>query len=198
MTEVVLFHHIRGLTPGVMALADAWRSAGHSVQTPDLFEGRTFASLTEGSAYADEVGLPTLLERAVACGDGLAPDVVYAGISMGAVCAEYLALTRPGARGVVMLESAVAPAAFAEFGAPARWPTGVAFQIHGMDKDRFFAGEGDIDVAFEMVAELPAGELFLYPGTVHLFCDASLATYDRAAAALLVERVNRFLDVVAA
>jgi dienelactone hydrolase len=198
LTEVVLFHHIRGLTPGVGALADAWRAAGHAVHTPDLFEGRVFDSLRAGSAYADDVGLAALLERAAAGVDEWAPDIVYAGISMGAVIAEYLALTRPGARGVVMLESAVAPSALARFGASPRWPTGVAFQVHGMDKDPFFAGEGEIDTAFEMVAELSRGELFLYPGKAHLFCDASLREYDAAAAGLMVERVSRFLDGVGA
>ncbi len=193
MAEVVLFHHIRGLTPGVTALADAWRRAGHDVHAPDLFEGRTFDSIESGSAYADEVGFPALLERAVAAVEGLSPNVVYAGISLGAVPAEYLTLTRPGVRGVVLLESTVPPGAFADFGAIPEWPAGVPFQIHGMDRDPFFSGEGDIEVAREMVAALPGGELFIYPGGVHLFCDSSLAEYDAEAADLLAERVGGFL-----
>jgi dienelactone hydrolase len=42
MAEVVVFHHVQGLTPGVNAFADELRRAGHAVHTPDLFEGRTF------------------------------------------------------------------------------------------------------------------------------------------------------------
>ncbi len=196
MAEVVLFHHIRGLTAGVVALGDAWRSLGHTVHTPDVFEGHTFDSIESGSAYAEEVGIDTLLARAGTAVEGLATDVVYAGISMGVVHAEYLTLSRPGARGVVMLESAIAPGSFAEFGTPSAWPTGLAFQIHGMDGDPFFAGEGDLEVAREMVASLANGELFLYPGGAHLFCDASLPEYDPVATGLLVERVGGFLGLL--
>ena len=146
MAEVVLFHHVRGLTAGVVALGDAWRSLGHTVHTPDVFEGHTFDSIESGSAYAEEVGFGTLLARAGAAVAGLATDVVYAGISMGVVHAEFLALSRPGARGVVMLESAIAPGSFTEYGATSAWPTGLAFQVHGMDGDPFFADEGDLEV----------------------------------------------------
>lgn len=48
MAEMVLFHHAQGLTPGVAAFADELRRAGHTVHTPDLFEGRTFGTLKEG------------------------------------------------------------------------------------------------------------------------------------------------------
>lgn len=37
-------------------------------------------------------------------------------------------------------------------------------------------------------------ELFLYPGDSHLFTDSSLAAYDAAATALLMQRVLVFLD----
>ena len=46
MADVVLFHHALGLTPGIVAFADELRRAGHTVHTPDLFEGRTFPPLT--------------------------------------------------------------------------------------------------------------------------------------------------------
>jgi dienelactone hydrolase len=53
MAEVVLFHHTLGLSPGIVAFADELRRAGHTVHTPDLFGGRTFATLEEGVAYAE-------------------------------------------------------------------------------------------------------------------------------------------------
>ena len=52
----MLFHHALGLIPGVTAFADELRTAGHTVHTPDLFEGRTSASLEEGVAHAQEIG----------------------------------------------------------------------------------------------------------------------------------------------
>jgi dienelactone hydrolase len=194
VAEVVLFHHVQGLTPGVVALAGAWRDAGHRVHTPDMFEGRRFDSIDSGAAYADAVGLRTLLGRAAAGVAGLPAGVVYAGVSLGNLMAEYLTVVRPGARGTLMLEGTVPVAAFAEFDADAGWPAGVPFQIHGMDGDPYFAGEGDIEVAREMVSELPHGELFLYPGAVHLFTDSGLPGYDAAATGLLTTRVAAFLD----
>ena len=56
MAEVVLFHHALGLTPGVTAFADDLRAAGHTVHTPDLFEGRTFGSAEAGVGHAREIG----------------------------------------------------------------------------------------------------------------------------------------------
>ena len=44
MAEVLLFHHAQGLTTGVVAFADDLRAAGHTVHTPDLYAGRTFAT----------------------------------------------------------------------------------------------------------------------------------------------------------
>jgi dienelactone hydrolase len=48
VAEVLLYHHIQGLTEGVRTFADGLRQAGHTVHTPDLFEGRTFGSIEEG------------------------------------------------------------------------------------------------------------------------------------------------------
>jgi dienelactone hydrolase len=36
MAEVVLFHHVQGLTDGVLAFAGELRAGGHTVHTPDL------------------------------------------------------------------------------------------------------------------------------------------------------------------
>ena len=54
MTEVVLYHHVQGLTEGVQSFADELRQAGHTVHTPDLFDGRTFGAIEEGMAFARE------------------------------------------------------------------------------------------------------------------------------------------------
>jgi dienelactone hydrolase len=69
----------------------------------------------------------------------------------------------------------------------------VPVQIHGMDADPFFAGEGDIDAARELVASTDRAELFVYPGDRHLFTDSSLPSYDAAAAGQVSERVLEFL-----
>ena len=66
-------------------------------------------------------------------------------------------------------------------------------QIHGMDADPFFVGEGDIDAARALVEATDEAELFLYPGDQHYFADSSLPSYDAEAAALLTRRVLEFL-----
>jgi dienelactone hydrolase len=189
MTEVVLFHHAQGLTPGIVAFADALRGEGHTVHTPDLFDGRTFGSIEEGMAYAEQLGFPgEILRRGAAAVADLPAELVYAGFSLGVLPAQQLAQTRPGARGALLCYSCVP---VAEFG-PA-WPADVPVQVHGMDADPFFVGEGDIDAARELVAQAKHGELYLYPGDQHYFADSSQPTYDPEATALLTRRALALL-----
>ena len=188
MAEVLLFHHAQGQTVGFLAFADELRRAGHTVHTPDLYDGHVFADLDEGVAYADGQGFDEIVERGVQTAEGLPAELVYIGFSLGVMPAQRLAQTRPGARGAVLCPSCVPLGAFA-----ATWPEGVPVQIHGMDADPFFAGEGDIDAARALVAATDHAELFVYAGDQHLFADSSLASYDPVAAALLTQRVLAFL-----
>ena len=70
------------------------------------------------------------------------------------------------------------------------WPTQMPVQIHGKAEDEFFAHEGDIDAARELVDTIgdDQAELFVYAGDEHLFFDSSLPSYDADAAALVAER----------
>src|SRR6478736_5449464 len=81
MATVLLFHHLQGLTPGVVAFADALRKAGHTVHTPDLFGGRTFASIEEGAAFTHSDDAPDVDALAYAAAAELPADVVYLGFS---------------------------------------------------------------------------------------------------------------------
>jgi dienelactone hydrolase len=190
MAEVLLFHHAQGLTPGVEKFADELRAAGHTVHAPDLFDGRTFASIPEGIAYIEGVGFDDMRERGVRLADDLPEDLVYAGFSFGVLPAQKLAQTRPGARGALLFYSCLPVSGEWAIG---RWPHGVPVQIHGMDADPIFVGEGDVDAAREIVATADDAELFLYPGDQHYFADSSLPSYDPEATALLLERVKAFL-----
>lgn len=191
MAEILLFHHAQGLTTGVTAFADRLRDAGHTVHTPDVYEGQTFASLQDGIGYAKQVGFGELVERGTRAADGLPDALVYAGFSLGVMAAQKLAQTRPGARGALLFEAAVPPD---EFGST--WPDDVPLQVHGMDADPEFATSGDLDVARELVEGARHAELFTYPGDQHLFADSSLSSYDAAATDLLTERVLAFLAKV--
>jgi dienelactone hydrolase len=189
MTEVVLYHHVQGLTDGVRSFADELRQAGHTVHTPDSFDGRTFDTVEEGLAFARETGFGALAERGVAAAQTIPPESVYAGFSFGVMSAQQLAQTRPGARGALLLYSCLPVSEFGD-----AWPEGVPVQIHGKEADPFFLE--DIEAAQALAASIDRAELFLYPGEQHLFADSSLPDYDPAAAALLTERVLAFLDAV--
>jgi dienelactone hydrolase len=190
MAEVLLFHHIQGLTEGVKAFADDLRAAGHTVHTPDLYGGRTFALMADGFAFQKDLDGDALADAAVA---DLPAGLVYAGFSMGVTKAQRLAQTRPGAQGALLYESCIPITGEWAFGP---WPDGVPVQIHGMDEDEFFAKEGDLDAARELVATIgpELGEVFTYPGDAHLFIDSSLPSYDAEAAALVLQRSLDFLD----
>ena len=195
MAEVVLFHHVQGLTEGVRAFADELRAGGHTVHTPDLFDGELPATIDEGVAHAQSLGDEVIGERADRAVADLPDGLVYAGFSFGAATAQRLAQTRPGARGALLYESCLPITGEWAFGP---WPDGLPVQIHGMDQDPFFALEGDIDAARELVEKVGSelAELFVYPGDQHLFADSSLPSYDADAAALVVQRSREFLDRV--
>ena len=189
MTEVVLYHHVQGLTDGVRAFGDQLRRAGHTVHTPDMFEGHTFTTIEEGMAFAGEAGFGTLAGRGVAAAEAISSSVVYAGFSFGVMPAQQLAQTRPGARGAVLMSGCLPVSEFGD-----AWPEGVPVQVHGKEGDPFF--EEDMEAARALVESADGAELFRYPGEQHLFADSSLPAYDPAATKLLIERLLAFLERV--
>ncbi len=137
-------------------------------------------------AFARDTGFDALGERGAAAAAEIRPDVVYAGFSFGVMTAQRLAQTRAGARGALLMSGCLPVSEFGD-----AWPEGVPVQIHGKDGDEFFLE--DIDAARDLVESTDQAELFLYPGTEHLFADSSLPAYDPAAASALIERVLAFL-----
>jgi dienelactone hydrolase len=189
MAEVVLYHHVLGLTDGVRAFADELRQDGHTVHTPDMFEGRLFDTIEDGIDFAREEGFGELAERGVAAADGIGPGAVYAGFSFGVIPAQKLAQTRAGAGGALLMYSCLP---VSEFGSA--WPEGVPVQVHAKEDDPEFAE--DREAAEALAGSTDDAELFLYPGKEHLFADSSVAEYDPEAAALLLQRVRAFLDAI--
>lgn len=189
MTTVLLFHHAQGQTPGFLAFADGLREAGHTVHAPDLYEGRTFDDIDEGVAHARQIGFGEILRRGTAAAEDLPADVVYAGFSLGGMPAQSLAQTRPGARGALLFHACLPPS---EFGGP--WPEGVPVQIHFMENDPW--AEEDLPAAEALAKGVADAELFIYPGSGHLFADSSSADYDEDAATLLKARTLAFLQRV--
>ncbi len=182
MSDVVVYHHSLGLTDGVRAFAEAIRAAGHTVHTPDLYDGRTFSTIEEGMAYAEELGFPDeIVDRGRAAAEALPSDLHYVGFSLGAMPAQSLAQRRAGARGVVLAYGALPLGRWGD-NWPVEWPDGVALQLHSTE------GDEDVEIMQGLAQTVPGAELFLYPGPDHLF-----AEHDDEQRALLVQRVLAFL-----
>nr|WP_213816499.1 dienelactone hydrolase family protein [Glaciihabitans sp. dw_435] len=191
MAEVLLFHHAQGLTTGVRDFARALEAAGHVVHLPDLYDGNVFGTLDEGMVYARGVGFDVLLEKGRLEADGLPDALAYVGFSLGVMPAQLLAQTRPGATAAIFLHGCLPVAEFGD-----AWPDGVPVQIHGMDADEWFVDGGDLEAAEEILLSASDAELFLYPGSDHLFTDNSLPAFDADASALALERVLGLLGRV--
>src|SRR5688500_7684260 len=112
MTEILLFHHAQGLTDGVRTFADTLRAAGHTVHTPDLYDGNTFEELDDGMTYVRGIGFDSVLENGRSAADGLPDDLVYVGFSLGVMPAQLLAQTRPGARAALFLHGCLPASEF--------------------------------------------------------------------------------------
>ena len=72
------------------------------------------------------------------------------------------------------------------------WPVGVALQLHVMGADEWM----ELDIAEDLCGEVAGAELYVYPGSKHLFADSSLEDYDEPAAHLLLERTLEFLNTI--
>jgi dienelactone hydrolase len=185
MSEVILFHHALGVSEGVKEFAQTLREAGHRVTLGDLFEGRTFDDIQEGVAFEEQIGWDEMIARSEAAVASLPPAIVIGGFSLGAVYAQRLVQTRAGALGALLYHGGDIPPS--EFETP--WPDGVGLQIHVSEHDPWFDRERG-----ERLAAEASGELFLYPGSAHLFTDRSSPEYDEGSAALVLERTLAFLD----
>jgi esterase/lipase len=61
VSSILLFHHAHSQTSGFLAFAEELSQSGHTVRTPNLYEGHTFSTLEEDVAYAQSIGLDTII-----------------------------------------------------------------------------------------------------------------------------------------
>jgi dienelactone hydrolase len=189
MAEIVLFHSVLGVRPGILDAARRLTEAGHEVLVADLYEGEVFDRYEPAMRFAQEsIGYPELLARAGRATAGLRDGFVVVGFSLGVAPAEYIACTRPVAR-VLLFGGALPLVALHESG----WPGGVPVQIHCMLDDPW-REQDEIDAFAGAVRASGAPvELFDYRGAGHLFTDASLPEeYDEAATEVFWNRAMGF------
>ena len=183
---VVLFHSVLGVRPAVRDWAARLERAGYTVHVPDLFDGATFDHYADGTRHVESIGgIPELIARSQRAVADLPPALVYAGFSAGAAAAELLALTRPGARGAILMHGVLPLEAFHS----SEWPAPVPVQLHQAVEDPF-RSEPAIEAFTASVRRSHATlERWDYPGAGHLFADAELPDYDATSATQMLERV---------
>jgi dienelactone hydrolase len=185
---------VLGLRAGVLEAADRLHAAGHTVHTPDFFAGRTFDEYPPAFEWLESIGgIPDVIARTTAAASDLPRDLVYAGFSLGGVPAELLAATRPGAKGLILLHTAIPLDAFEV----QEWPATVPVQVHFATADPY-RDKAELQ-SFEASVRASGApyEQFDYQGSGHLFTDQTLLDeYDQESAELLFSRVLAFLDQV--
>ena len=187
--EIVVFHSALGLRPGFLQWVDRLRLAGHRVHAPDLYDGEVFDDAAGAVAKIQALGFDEILLRSRVSSAHLSQELVYMGFSNGGACAELLAATRPGARGVVLIG---APLPIRDLGWTV-WPQGVPVQIH--------FGAADPRRNERVVAEFcsrvrRAGALVeehVYQTAMHHFADPNWPGYDAATAESMFQHVLEFL-----
>lgn len=188
MTNVLLFHHALGMTPGIESFADLLRGAGHRVVVPDLFEGTTFDSIEDGVAHAEAIGFEVLAEQGAAHADEMSGEFVVAGFSLGVLPAQRLAQTHPGVTGAVFYHAAVPLSVFG-----GTWPAGVPVQLHFTEDDPWAVD--DLEVAGVIAAEV-GGQLLVHPGSGHLVADPGSPDHDPETARRILDDTLAFLAAV--
>ncbi|PZS34704.1 MAG: dienelactone hydrolase [Pseudonocardiales bacterium] len=189
MADIALFHSVLGVRPGILDAGDRLRSRGHQVLVVDQYDGRVFDDYQQADAYSQQIGgFPELMGRALAAVKPLPDGFLCVGFSNGAGMGEYVALQRP-VSGVVMCSGALP----VEMIGGDAWPAGVPAQIHCTLGDPLRPAGWAETVARSVTTAGGHIDLHEYPGTGHLFTDASLPDeYDPAAAELLWQRVHAF------
>ncbi|MGN9811595.1 dienelactone hydrolase family protein [Micromonospora sp. BQ11] len=186
MGHVVLFHTVHGLRPAVHAAADRLRAAGHHVVTPDLYGVPATDTVDEGFALFDAIGHDVVLDRARAAVRELPPDVVLAGVSMGAGVAGAMLAERPGAAGLLLLHGSG--------GAPEEVRPGLRVELHLADPDECEPVD-ELDEWRQAMTEAGAAlAVHRYPGAGHLWTDPDSPDHDPVAAEATWTRVLAFLD----
>jgi dienelactone hydrolase len=192
--NVVLFHSAFGRTTGVLQTAQRLRLLGHTVHTPDLYDGEVFGpdDRMEAVRKIQEVGFDGVLARSAAAVSQLSSELVYAGYSNGAACAELLAATRPGAVGAILMHG---PLPIRDLGWKS-WPKTVPVQVHFAAQDPRRRAEIVAAFAGRVQASGASFEICDYPGAGHLFADPDMPEYDPDAAEIMLTNVLRFLDSI--
>lgn len=192
MAQVVLFHSVLGLRPGIVEFAQQLRKAGHTVITPDFYDGAMFEDYEAGNKKWSDITIPGILNLARAACKDIQGNIVFAGFSNGAAVAEILAATDRRAIGAILMHGAL-PLEMAQL---STWPAHVPVQLHYQTDDPFRVPENDASLQQSVQAGGADFTEYLYPGTTHLFADPSLPDYNKDNASRMLARVLAYLQAI--
>lgn len=187
--EIVLFHSVYGLRPAVQDFAATLRSDGHTVHTPDLFDGEAYSTLEDGMKKRDAIGFQGLMKRAAQAAAKTPAASVFAGFSLGAGAAFAAGVRRPTTQALVLMHGVMDPAAFGI----TTWPSGIRVQVHHAQDDPWVEEEGVLALQKSVRLSGADFERHVYECTGHLFADTDLPDFDAKSASLMTENVLRFL-----
>jgi dienelactone hydrolase len=188
MATIAIFHSVLGLRAIETATVARFQACGHTAFAPDLFEGRTAATVEEGFAIMDQIGWTLIRDRAHAALDQAPSTTVLLGFSMGAGVVSSIWPERRQAGGIVLLHGLAS--------VPANVDPHVPVQVHLADPDPFALPSQLRDWMRIAAAPGMSPETYRYPGLGHFFTDPSLNDFNADGAELVWDRVSRFLDTV--
>ena len=186
------FHRLTvspGLWRGVLDAADFLRSKGHIVYSPDLYNEAVFDDLEAASKFAQDIGIPGMIQRTMAAAAKLPQDFINAGFSNSGASAGYLAGIRPGTRGCLLFHAALP----LQMLGIAAWPKTVPVQLHYTRSDSWRNQQWIDQLSKDIQASGASFEFFECPVDGLLFTDPDMADYDAEATSLLMERAAQFI-----
>ena len=189
---VLVLHAWWGLTPVFHAVCDRLAGAGFVAFAPDLYYGKTAATVEEAQQLIEQRDFERMHTTAIAALDELRAHsvvdgdaVATLGFSMGAAWAIFLASERPAEVAATVIFYGSEGAEFAAARA--------AYLGHFAEDDEWEPLDGVRQMEADMRAAGREVTFYFYPGKQHWFAEPNRPEYDQTAAELAWQRTIAFL-----
>jgi len=189
---VLVLHAWWGLTPVFHAVCERLAEAGFVAFAPDLYFGKTAATIEEAQQLIEQRDFERMHTTAIAALNYLRAHSAVSskvlgtlGFSMGAAWSIFLASERPAdvAATVIFYGSEGAEFAVAR----------TAYLGHFAEDDEWEPLDGVRQMEADMRAAGREVTFYIYPGKQHWFAEPNRPEYDQAAAELAWQRTIAFL-----
>jgi carboxymethylenebutenolidase len=196
---VLVLHAWWGLTQPFRQICDRLAEAGFVALAPDLYHGKTTASVEEAESFASALNqdeervrgdiagaVQVLRQHAAAHPAGMRSKLAVVGFSMGGAYALDMSIN--------LAEDVAAVVIFyATYSGLDYSVSKAAYLCHFAEKDPFEPAEAVAEMEQEIQAAGRSITSYMYPGTSHWFVEENRPEYDAQAARLAWERTIEFL-----